>query len=88
MSARVLHKATSIFPYLWGRSELPSPGSQNLTFLTVALPHYNPIGAGWQTQRQLFTMGAQNTPRLVGVVGPGGYPAGQVFNPPLIDTGN
>lgn len=105
---RTLHAIVQYFgPYPYTRHRLPSPGSQNLTFLQNAQPQYNPIGAGWAVtgeptwnetdlagafflppQKQILTVGNRNLPTLVGVVGPGGYPQGQIFNPPLIDSGS
>lgn len=108
MSARLMNKLVQYFgPYPYTRHALPSPGSQNLTFLQNAQQQYNPIGAGWAVQGeptwnqtdlapdfyypkqvQILTLGNMNLPQLVGVVGPGGVPHGQVFNAPLLDTGN
>ena len=109
--SRLFAKVVEYFgPYPYTRHALPSPGSQNLTFLQDAQPRYNPIGAGWAPtgepgwgpagqpgyegtfyflppQKQILTFGAMNLPQLVGLVGPGGYATGQVFNPPLLDTG-
>ena len=87
MSARFIHKAARIFPYLYRRVPVPGQGSMDLVFLSAPLPHYNPIGAGTQNARQVGTSPISNMPRLVGVVGPSGYAAGQVYNPPLINSG-
>ena len=78
------------YPYARGR--LPGPGSQTLVFLGNAQSVYNPIGGGWQNNGanggQIGTRGAMNLPRLIGVVWPGGYLTGQIFNPPLLKGGN
>ena len=87
MSARITRLAAHIFPYLYARVPTPGQGSMDLVFLSCPLPRYNAIGAGTMVQRTVNTQPISNLPRLVGMVGPGGYAAGQVYSPPLVDSG-
>ncbi len=80
---RLWATAQTVFPYHYSRRALPGPGSMNLAFLSINLPHYNIIGGGNANWDQIRTMGAQNLRPLIGWVGPGGNLTGQVFNPPL-----
>ena len=82
-------KRTAVIgPYIYGRGDLPSAGSMTLTFVSHPIYPYNPIGAGYQNLRSINTVPAQFVPRMVGFSGPGGYTAGQFYNPPLINSGN
>lgn len=61
-------------PYQLTRRPVPTPGSENLVFLTWALPEQSPVNYAipnwrtWQFQEPLVVPN-----HLVGLTGPGGY---------------
>jgi hypothetical protein len=84
-------RAQQIFmqgPWALTRRPIPQPGSENLIFLTWALPHVSAINGAIPNHRTFMTSEPLVVAdHLVGLTGPGGY---QVTYPyyaaPLIPT--
>jgi len=61
-------------PYDLTRRPVPEAGSENLIFLTWALPEQSPIASAIPNHRQfMFQEPINISDHLVGLIGPGGY---------------
>lgn len=69
-----MRRAIQAGPYVLFRRPVPSPGSENLSFATWALPEQSPIDYAIPNHRTfMFAEPLVVSNHLVGLTGPGGY---------------
>lgn len=78
----------SIFPWLYRRQSLPGPGSGNISFETLALPEFTPIGPGISNRHQYLSTPQTVVPHVIGINGIGGPLHGTAFQTALVVRSN